>query len=90
MSIRSGLARRWKPLVAEVLLGATEAFAINKVSSDSPSWWRWIVPVLALVGVVACAFYRFPARTTPPLLISAAGVFDRSPSATPTPKYREG
>lgn len=57
MSASSNIARRWKPIVVAVLFGAGEAFCINKVSADNPSWWWWLLLVAALVGVIGCGLW---------------------------------
>lgn len=63
VSAASKVARRWKLIVAGVLLAAAEAFFINKVSSDNPAWWWWLLLLLALIGVVGCALWALFAPT---------------------------
>ncbi|MCQ4363450.1 MULTISPECIES: hypothetical protein [Mycobacteriaceae] len=45
---------RSKLIAAGILLGAAEAFFINKVSADNPHWWWWLLLVLALIGAIGC------------------------------------
>lgn len=63
MSAASTIARRWKPIVIAVLFGAAEAFVINKVSAERPSWWWWPLLVVALVGVIGCAIWAVLPRS---------------------------
>ncbi|KMO74281.1 hypothetical protein [Mycolicibacterium obuense] len=57
MSIATKIARRWKPLAIGSTFGLAEGIGINKVTSENPSLWWWLLVAVGLVGVIGCGLW---------------------------------
>ena len=58
MSIATKIARRWKPLAIGSTFGLAEGIGINKVTSENPSLWWWLLVAVGLVVVIGCGLWQ--------------------------------